>query len=198
MMSRLVPPGKLYESLLLELERAMTAATDAAGTPIAVTVMADNNIGPTVGRAWMEEFLVWTILGYFASKMAQMYREKLLIKRQSERTIFVILKKKPGKIYVSKTPRQTRTLFSTMVHRQRSETDSPTADKSHHMSVSAFQSKTAEICLAKIELHFEKVDFQRGGCRNCGRRDEEGVRDWHDPPLALHTAASRSLHAKTL
>jgi hypothetical protein len=66
--SRLVPPGKLYESLLLELEWAMTAAADAAETPIAATVMADN-IGPTVGRAWllrftsMEEFLVWTISG---------------------------------------------------------------------------------------------------------------------------------------
>ena len=108
-MSRLVPPGKLYESLLLELEWAMTAAADAAETPIAATVMADN-IGPTVGRAWllrfmsMEEFLVWTISGYFASKMTQIYREKLLIKRQSERTIFVILKK-TGKIYSSKTPR---------------------------------------------------------------------------------------------
>jgi hypothetical protein len=51
MMSRLVPPRKLYESLLLELERAMTAA--AAETPIAATVMADNNIGSTVGRAWL-------------------------------------------------------------------------------------------------------------------------------------------------
>jgi len=30
----------------------------------------------------MEEVLVWTISGYFASKMAQMYREKLPIKRQ--------------------------------------------------------------------------------------------------------------------
>jgi hypothetical protein len=110
MVSRLAPPGKLYESLLLELEWAMTAAADTAETLIAATVMADNNIGPTVGRAWflrfmsIEEFLVWTISSYFASKMTQMYREKLLIKRQSERTIFVILKK-TGKIHLSKTPR---------------------------------------------------------------------------------------------
>ena len=58
----------------MELERAMIAAADAAETPIAATVMAGNNIGPTVGRAWllrfisMEEFLVWTILGYFCEQ----------------------------------------------------------------------------------------------------------------------------------
>ena len=87
--------------------------------------------------------------------MTQMYREKLLIKRQIERTIFVILKKKPGKIYFSKTPRQTRTLFSTMLHRQRSETDPPTADKA--ISVSEQNSRNVPCA---IELHFEKVDFR--------------------------------------
>ena len=49
MISSFVPPGELYESLLLELERAMTVAAEAAETPIAATVMADN-IGPAVGR----------------------------------------------------------------------------------------------------------------------------------------------------
>lgn len=41
----------------MELERAVIAAADAAETPIAATVMADNNIGPTVGRAWLLRFM---------------------------------------------------------------------------------------------------------------------------------------------
>lgn len=58
MMSRLVLPGKLYESLLLKLERAMIAAVDAAEIPIAATVMTDNSIAPTVGMAWLLRFML--------------------------------------------------------------------------------------------------------------------------------------------
>jgi hypothetical protein len=66
------------------------------------------------------------------------------------------------------------------------------------MSVAAFLSKMAEVCLAKIELHFEKVDFRAWSAETVGDEMKKGFEIgtallWHYTPRR-----SRSLHAKTL
>ena len=88
MMSRLVPLGKLYESLLLEVECGEDSGcgcgrnSDSCDSYGRQQHRPDGWEGVALRFMSMEEVLVWTISGYFASKMAHMYREKLPIKRQ--------------------------------------------------------------------------------------------------------------------